>query len=216
MAFSLSVLANGTAATRLRLSSSAVVARQRLLGSMELATRAVERDLGLHGLKGNKGRHAFWGVTGARGNRLGRRSGKTAGSVTARVFSRGDQILGVVGSPRQSLAKHERGGTISGNPYLRIPTRNAQTGSGIDRWVGVSARDIPNTYIFRSRAGKLWIAQNAVSAARSLLYLLVRNVQVRPRRVFATTTRRMRSAVVALMNGAGGRIAIDLGGSGRG
>lgn len=160
------------------------------------ATIRVEADLKSVGLTGPHGSSPLFGVTGAAGDTLGVRSGATRRSVTSRVFDTGATVTGVVGSSAPHIRIQEQGGTIHGAQYLRIPTVNAQTGAGVDRYAGMSIRGIPGSFLFRSAAGNLWAAVRD-SGALKLLYLLKRSVTLRPRRMFAATLDRQRPAINA-------------------
>jgi hypothetical protein len=181
-------------------------------GGMERAVRMVESDLKANSLTGRKGRDAFWGVTGASGNALGVRSGHTRRSIVARtlVGLGGSSVTGTVGSPLPQMKLHEEGGVVRGNPWLRIPTRIMQTASGVDRNAGRSASTIPNTMVLTSKKGNPWVVE--VGTARSklaaaiqgfplMLYMLVREVNLRARKPFGKCLERMRPKVRTLFSG---------------
>ena len=164
--------------------------------AMERSVRLVERELKENQLGGKKGSSDFWGVTGAEGNALGSRSGAARRSITARVIQGGGVVIGIVGGWARYLRIQERGGTIAGSPMLRIPTRLAQTGAGVDKNLGRSVRGLPGLFIFKSQAGNAWIATRSAGQLQ-LLYLLKPSVTLRARRMFATTLSRSRQAVRA-------------------
>jgi len=152
-------------------------------------------------------RDAFWGKKGASGNGLSVRSGKTRASLTpgTRIYRNGATLIGVVGSAEKHLKLHEDGGVIRGTSpkgYLRIPTRAAQTAAGVDRYAGRSIRDIPGSFLFKSRAGNLWAAIRRGSGPLELLYLLKKSARMRPRRIFARTRDNSRPKVVEITRGA--------------
>jgi hypothetical protein len=76
---------------------------------------------------------------------------------------------------------------------------NAQTGAGVDRYLGMSIRAIPGSFLFRSKMGNLWAAVRQ-GAENVLLYLLKRQVHFRPRRTAQRTIERGRPAVMREMN----------------
>jgi hypothetical protein len=135
---------------------------------------------------------AFWGKRSPAGAYLGGRSGKTRQRISPAgiVFKHGNSYQAAVGSPDVHMAFHEGGGTITGHPYLRIPTAAAQTPAGVDRNLGRSLRDVPGVFLITSRAGKLWAATRQ-GRTLQLLYLLVRAVTQRPRNLMGTVAREM-------------------------
>lgn len=162
----------------------------------------VRKHLVTH-LTGKGGRDAFWGKTSPSGAFLGGRTGQTRQRLSpgGLAIKHGARWSAAVGSPDAHVRFHERGGTIHGRQYLRIPTRNAQTAGGQDRNAGRSIRDIPGAYLFRSRTGKLWAATWPDGADRpNLLYLLVRSVTHRGRGIFAAVEREVQPLVRALGN----------------
>ena len=162
-----------------------------MVQDVERATLQVQTILVRDGLTGPKTRHPMFGVSGppVGSESLGSRSGKTRQSVTHKVFRFQETVFGVVGSPMAYLLVHEHGGTIRGRQYLRIPTIEMQTGAGVDRLLGASARTIPGAFVYRSRSGSLWIAARR-GGRLVLLYLLKRSVDIPARHAFAATTRR--------------------------
>jgi len=153
-------------------------------------------------LSGKGGRDPFWGKTSPSGAFLGGRTGQTRQRLSpgGLAVKHGARWQAAVGSPDAHVAFHEKGGTIQGRQFLRIPTAAAQTGGGQDRNAGRSIRDIPGSYLFRSKAGKLWAAVNDASGEQSLLYLLVRSITYRGRGIFATVEREVQPLVRALGN----------------
>lgn len=143
----------------------------------------------------------FWGVKGGAGDGLAVRSGLTRASVQGggRIYRSGDTVSAAVGSAQKHLKDHEDGATLSGKSpagYHRIPTREAQTGAGVDRYAGRSIRDIAGAFLIRTKAGKLWAAL-ARAGRVSLLYLLVKIIRLRPRRIFHRVNERTRPKAVA-------------------
>jgi phage gpG-like protein len=171
-----------------------VAVRREKRVAMERVVRTVERDLKQRGLTGQKGSHPLFGVTGASGNSVGVRSGHLRRSIVSRVFDAAGVSIGVIGSPLPQAKVHEKGGVISGSPYLRIPTREMQTGAGVDRLAGQSARSLPNSFVFRSKAGNLWIAMRN-GGQLVLAYLLKLQVKIRARRPFGATLDRNRQLI---------------------
>jgi hypothetical protein len=200
----------GVGAVVTRLNRGAAAVRPTTAVAMERLVRTIERDVKRHSLTGKKGRHPLFGVTGAKGDALGVRSGNTRSSVTARVFDTAGTLLGVVGSALTHVRAHELGVTISGR-WLRIPTRHAQTGAGVDRYAGMSARQIPDTVLLRGKKGGLWIMLRQ-GKKLTPLYLLVRSVTLRPRRMFAAALDRNRRAIRDAFARATARVAILSGG----
>ena len=136
------------------------------------------------------GVHPFWGRTSPPGDVLGVRSGMTRRRLSPGgiVTKRGNQWTSFVGSPDEHVAFLEEGGTrIDTSPggFLRIPTAAAQTAAGVDRFAGMSARNIPGSFILKSKAGNLWIALRAKGKGKpELLYLLKHSVHQRGRHIF--------------------------------
>lgn len=178
---------------------------QQTKNAMERATVLVQADLTRNSLTGTKGVDPFWGVTGAAGNAVGVRSGHFRRSIARAVFTLPPaSVVGTVGSPLPQAKLFEEGGTVRGKPYLRIPTAVMQTGAGVDRNAGRSARTIPNTFILKSKRGNLWIAEGGTTRSKLaselngvplLLYMLVRSVNFRKRQPFAESLKRTRAKV---------------------
>lgn len=168
---------------------------------------------------------AFWGKGGATDDGLAVRTGRTRASITGEQFRSGDTYVGVVGSKEKHLKDHEDGATLAGTSpggFHRIPTAAAKTAAGVDRNAGRSIRDILNAFIFRSRKGSLWAAihttagQNPirslaartafrtaqraaigmVASGMTLLYLLVKSITLRPRKIAARVRREQEKPVV--------------------
>lgn len=172
-------------------------ARPSLRRAMTRAVSVQERDLKAVSLTGAKGSHSFWGTTGARASNLGVRSGFLRGSVTSRVFEAGEELVGVVGTPVRYARAHERGATITGRPFLKIPTRWGQTRAGVSRG------RLAGEFVLRSRAGRLWVAAR-IGRRLELRHLLHRGtVVLRARGMFAASARRARGAVRAIFAAAG-------------
>lgn len=152
---------------------------------------------------------AFWGKRGSAGDGLSVRSGRTRASITGGgvAFRVGDRVVGAIGSKEPHLKLHEEGATVRGTSprgWARIPTAAAQTGAGVDRWAGMSIRDIPGAFLRRSQSGRLWALMN--DAGRLVaLYLLVQSVKLRPRAIFARVRRESEPRVVEVM-----RAEVDL------
>ena len=174
--------------------------------SMRASVLLVRRMLAFE-MTAPENRDAFWGKRGASGNGLSVRSGKTRASLSpgTRIYRAGAALVGVVGSAEKHLKLHEDGGVIRGTSprgYLRIPTAAAQTAAGVDRYAGKSIRDIPGSFLFKSRAGNLWAAIRRGSGPLELLYLLKKSARMRPRRIFARTRDNSRPKVVEITRGA--------------
>ena len=155
--------------------------------SMRQATLLVRGRL-VQSMTAPERRDSFWGKVGA-ATGLSVRSGKTRASLTpgTRVYRTGTTVVGVVGSREKHLRLHEDGGVVRGGSpkgYLRIPTAQAQTAAGVDRWAGRSSRDIPGAFLMKSKRGNLWVAVSR-GGKLVLLYLLKKSVKMKARRVFA-------------------------------
>lgn len=149
-------------------------------------------------------RHPFWGRIGT-ADGLMVRTGKTRASLTPafRPLRIGNRTTVSVGSPDQHVLDLEEGGTMSaGAGYFRIPTADAQTHAGVDRWAGMSIRDIPGAHLYRNPISrKLWAYQAEPGALGTgkhrLLYLLTKTVTRQGRHIFSRTAAEQRPAVVA-------------------
>lgn len=171
----------------------------------------------------------FWGKKGSRGDGLATRTGRTRASITGATFTVGERVVGVVGSKEPHLKQHEDGGTVRGGSprgFNRVPTAAALTPAGVDRNAGRSIRDIPGTFLFRSARGHLWAAvrtygsgakmirgkqarANFFSAQSGmvgkttgglvLLYLLVRQITLKPRRIFDRVRKQSQPQVIETM-----------------
>jgi hypothetical protein len=157
-------------------------------------------------LTGQAGSHAFWGKTGAKDGKLAVRTGHTRASITpgGNVIRVGDNVVAAVGSGSESLKRHEAGGTFRGTSpggYFRVPTREAQTAAGVDRWMGMSIRNIPGAFLLRTHAGRLWAAVGTKNRL-TLLYLLVKSITLAPRRIFQRTRTKAQPQCAALVGNA--------------
>lgn len=143
----------------------------------------------------------FWGKRNSGGDGLSVRTGHTRASVTGggTIFRVGTSVMAAVGSAMKHLLDHERGGTFSGSSprgFHRIPTAAAQTAAGADKYAGRSILDIQGSFLMRSLGGRLWAAINNGKRAVTLLYLLVRSITLKPRRLFARTSAKAAPQVV--------------------
>lgn len=193
----------GNQAVVRKLRRGLAVVPTRMAESVRAATLLIERDLKGTGLSGAQRRSSFWGTMGSdpSSGRLGARTGAARRSIRSAVFVHGGTVVGTVGSPLSYVRFLEQGGPVAGSPYLRIPTAQAQTAAGQDRLLGASARSLPGGFVFRSRAGNLWIARRG-TAGIELWYLLKRSVQIRGRHAFKRTTERMTVPTRRLLEGA--------------
>lgn len=173
---------------------------------------------------------AFWGKGGAPGTGLATRSGQTKARLSpgGQVFYAGDTAYSAVGSPDKHVATLERGGTFtSSGKMFRITTAAAQTAAGVDRWAGVSIRDIPGVRLIRTSSGNLWAVQDqgrgsevgAISqfvtgrrlrsgteaatgyARLTFLYLLKRTITLGAHATFETARRYAEPQVETIFNG---------------
>lgn len=142
---------------------------------------------------------SFWGKGSPSGDFIGARTGQTRarlspGGLAIRTTS---GWTAAVGSPDEHVRFMEKGGRIQGRQFLRIPTAAAQTAGGQDRNAGRSIRNIPGAFLLRSKAGRLWAA-TAEGGKLTLLYLLVRSVNVRARNLFGATQKEIEPEIAAL------------------
>jgi len=123
------------------------------------------------------------------------RSGRLRSSIGSLVKDEEKDLVGLVGSgvrqgDRVKYANiHETGGVIrpKRGKYLAIPLSSALTGSrGQLRGGATSARDFPNTFFIKSKAGNLLIMQKQGGGAVPL-FLLLRSVKI-PARYYMTKT----------------------------
>lgn len=147
--------------------------------------------------------HPFWGKTSPPGNVLGVRSGNTRRRISPGgiVFKRGTTWETAVGSPDAHVLFMEEGGRQVGTSpkgFLRIPTRRAQTAAGVDRYFGTSAKNIPGSFLLKSKAGNLWIATKDKGQRPVLLYLLKKVVRKRGRHIFRDTKNETNKAAPGL------------------
>lgn len=147
----------------------------------------------------------FWGKVGAKGDGLSVRSGSTRARISpgGTVIRRGNTVMAAVGSPDEHMQRHESGGTFGGSSprgFHRIPTAAAQTAAGVDRYKGQSIRDIAGAFLVKTLGGKLWAAVTNGSRSLTLLYLLVRSITLKPRRIFARTREKVRPQVSAALS----------------
>ncbi len=143
-------------------------------------------------------RSAFWGVMGGSPG-LAVRTGRTRARLSpgGRVYRVGKEIIAAVGSPDQHVLDAEEGGTFTTSGFFRIPTAAAQTRAGVDRWAGMSIRNIPGAFLRRSKSGKLWAYWPKPDGdGVERLYLLVKSVNRAARHIFARVTKETRDDVV--------------------
>lgn len=145
----------------------------------------------------------FWGAKSPEGHILAARSGHTRAALSpGQVWQAGEHTFGVVGHSEPHVAALEVGATIrpTSGQFLRIPTANVLTGAGVDRYTGMSIRQIPGARLIRTKTGRLW-AIRPVGSGRTarieFLYLLVRSVKLPEKRIFATVTVRMNAELPA-------------------
>jgi len=114
---------------------------------------------------------------------LSKRSGTLTNSIVSSVRIAGDTfstIQGMIGSDTPYAAIQEFGGTIKAKnvTYLTIPLRAALDGNGVP--LKSKARDWPNTFVARSKAGNLIIFQKRGTSIVPL-YVLKTSVTIPPR-----------------------------------
>ena len=121
------------------------------------------------------------GGTGA--DTLSKRSGTLVNSIIASVRVNGDTfatIQGSIGSDAPYAGIQEFGGTIvpKNAKYLTVPLAAALDGSGVP--IYPQARDWPNTFVAKSKAGNLIIFQKRGTSIVPL-YVLKSSVTIPPR-----------------------------------
>lgn len=125
-------------------------------------------------------RHGGAWPGGTTNTSLSKRSGKGLRSVKNFIVRIGDG--GVVANIRLNnyMAFHERGGWIKARngKYLTIPLRAALDARGVP--LRARARDWPNSFIIKSRAGNLLIVHK-VGDQIEPLYVLKKSVRIRAR-----------------------------------
>src|SRR6185436_5965585 len=137
--------------------------------AMERVTKTLEREMKLKGLGGTSRENALFGKIGADpgSGQLSKVTGTARKTLVSRVFTRLTRVIGVVGTPLAYVAMHEFGGTVSGSPLLRIPTKFSKKNSGQDRLQGRSARSLGDkARIWRSRGGNLFIWEVGTARAK--------------------------------------------------
>lgn len=156
-------------------------------------------------LTGVKGSGGFWGPTSPAGAFLGARTGQTRARISpgGLVVRTGTEIMAAVGSPDAHMRLHDEGGTVTGRPFLRVPTANALTTAGADINAGHSVRGLPGYRVIRTSTGKLWIVRDAggVRSGRiEFMYLLIRSATFRARGIFAATTAELQGIFARLFD----------------
>ena len=148
----------------------------------------------------------FWGRTSPAGAALAGRSGKTRQRITVGPLLKGldGQQSVAVGSPDPHLKLHETGGIVTGNQFLRIPTARAQSASGVDINLGRSVRGLAGYHLIRTGAGRLWIVRDAGgpnSRRVDFMYLLVRSIRLRARKIFAISRMESEPIIARIFEG---------------
>lgn len=169
------------------------------------ASVLVSRELKLQ-LSEQGGHHPFWGTTGSKGDGLSPRTGKTRASISGggQIYRTGNIVTATVGSPGAHLKQHEEGGPLKGGSpggFHRIPTALAQTGAGADKYAGQSIKNIAGAFLQRTMSGRLWAMIARGKSRVDLLYLLVKNVTLKPRHIFGRTRAKMQAPVREAMYG---------------
>lgn len=159
--------------------------------AMNVITKSIDRDMKQRWLAGVAGQNDLFGRTGATSmTQLGKVVGTARKTLVSRVFTHFTRVVGVVGTPLAYVAMHEFGGTVTGKPLLRIPTKFSKKNSGQDRLQGRSARSLGDkAKIWRSRAGNLFIWEVGTARAKAAgrpipLYLLKPSIKLRARHMF--------------------------------
>ena len=171
-------------------------------------------------LRGKGEDDPFLGRKGAPAPFLGSRSGFAAGRITpgGRVFRSGNMVFSVVGSPDRYVKFHEEGGTISGNQFLRIPLKLAQTpgGSELGEFKGKRLRGREDFLVVKSKAGRLFLGKYKrkgngprrasrgtphVWPGLKLFFLLARSVRIPGRHPFRAVRDRVAPQINAMTAG---------------
>lgn len=207
---SMSIQGKGFDAMAKRLTTTALNTRKELGGTTERVTRLVEKDLKNRAFSGQKGSDPFWGVTAppASSGTVGVRSGHTRRSITGRVFQVANQFVGIVGTGLKHVRLLEEGGTVTGN--FRIPTRAAQTASGVDRQMGPRLGAGGQGWFLwptqHQREGALarirgtWLAKS-VGGRLTLFYLLKQTLHYKARHMLRRTAERMKPEIIRQFGG---------------
>lgn len=145
----------------------------------------------------------FWGKTGSGGPGLSVRSGKTRGAIvaTGRVYTGAyGELYTIVGHASNHVRDLEDGATVHGNPWVKIPTAQAQTPAGVDRFLG---RRVPGGFVWPTKRMKnfangrpknLWIAAVRDGALR-LFYMLRGSVKLKAHHSFGIMRARLEPRV---------------------
>lgn len=187
-----------------------------LTRNLLLATKETENQVKRR-MTGPKLKDPFWGVMGSQDPyslavRSGLTRAATSSSRSVLRDSAGNPYTFVVNTAKH-MAILEEGGTIHGHPWLRIPTKAAQTPSGVDRLAGASARSLPGGFIWpnRSQKGKvaaknLWVA-TADRGKLTLWYMLTKEVTIKPHRIFQNAANDMAPRIAELC---GNKVAAEV------
>lgn len=142
-------------------------------------------------------RDPFWGTMGTGSPfGLGVRSGKTAQRIvgTGQVYEVNGELRTFIGSPDRHMRQLEDGGTVTGTPWLKIPTAAAQKPAGDPRYA--ANEKVEGSFIwptskmvnFKGEYGRpknLWIVRRKGDRLEKL-YMLKRSVTHKAHRAFAT------------------------------
>lgn len=117
------------------------------------------------------------------GNPLKVRSGRLRSSISAFTARTATGVEGTVGTNVPYARIHEYGGEITPKKgqYLTIPLAAALTGAGVLR---KPARDWPDTFVMRSKAGNLLIMQKRKGDDMIPLFVLKKRVNISEKRMF--------------------------------
>lgn len=118
----------------------------------------------------------LFGRSRSKSSPLMRRSGRGLMSIRNSISVDYDRKMGVEGSISSAgMTVHETGATVTGRPYLAIPTIYAMTSRGQER--RQSPRNWPNSFTKRSRKGNLFVFRRE-SGSILPLYLLKKKVKI--------------------------------------
>lgn len=121
---------------------------------------------------------------------------RTGNEVTARISSGGDSG----GTTVRYAAINEFGGTVTGNPMLRIPLPPALTGRGVDKMSGLSIRDNPDFRLV-PREGRPPVIIHQPSG--DPWYVLKRSVDIPPRPTLGPASRFAQRRLITELEGIG-------------
>lgn len=202
--------------------------RRGLTQSMFKAVAVMHGDLATTAFSGKVKQSGMF-ISSAAGDRLAARTGQTRARLTMDVLMRGDQIIGVVGSPDKHVLANEVGATIKPKSakMLAIPTKNILTPTGALKaewasklagggWRGIWKQE--GLFVYRGKKGGTsgaWIARTLQHTSHAkggkfkggtgkgsriqLLAYLTPSVTLIARHMMRNSARRVSPAVTAIL-----------------